>query len=87
MGCGCQGEKEDDVSAVATRQALLEIIEEWIARSDDGKKWLSEMAAKVGVPLQIALPLKGSTESAAGAEENHEDRRELEGRSCCGPGS
>jgi hypothetical protein len=81
VSCRCQSDKE------AVRDAILDLIEEWIHKSDDGKKWLSEMAAKVGVPLQFALPLTGSTASAAGAEESHEDSRELEGRSCCGSGS
>jgi len=36
----------------------LQSVEDWIETQDDGKNWLSRLAADVGVPVQLRLPFE-----------------------------
>lgn len=39
------------------KEAVIHV-ERWIHETEIGKKWLADMAATVGVPLQLSLPFK-----------------------------
>lgn len=54
MGCCKDAHVEHDNENV---RQILSWMEEFV-HTKRGKEWLAEVAAKVGVPLQIALPLK-----------------------------
>lgn len=75
MSCGCGARKENPLMELDEAQ-LSEIskdFREWIQLTERGKKWLAELAAEIGVPLQLTLPFK---------ESGSEDRSQPEG--CCG---
>lgn len=36
---------------------MLQYVADWVYATDEGKRWLGALAADVGVPLQLALPL------------------------------
>jgi hypothetical protein len=40
--------------------AAPDLVQAWVEETKEGKEWLSEVAAKTGVPLQIALPFGGN---------------------------
>lgn len=41
-----------------TARSHIDFVERWVHDTEGGKKWLADMAATVGVPLQLSLPFK-----------------------------
>lgn len=58
MSC-CKDPGNHDLEYVVDEVNLelaVDAVETWIKETEDGKRWLAEMAATVGVPVQLALP-------------------------------
>lgn len=57
---GCCKEEEVGFSNVADfieHSGVLNDVEGWIRNTKNGRQWLEKMAADIGVPVQLELPL------------------------------
>lgn len=51
---------ENDLLLMASKA----IVQTWVLTTDEGRAWLSEMAAHIGAPLQLTLPLAAKREGS-----------------------
>lgn len=59
----------NDIKGISVGQKrVLADIEDWIRTDDEGKRWLGRLAAEVGVPVQMLLPLEDSEDGRQGSD-------------------